>query len=682
MYFLYPWVLWFSFLVAVPIIIHLFYFRRYKTVYFSRNDLLENVIKQSRSQQKLRNLIVLLLRILFVLALVFAFAQPYQKRTNDAFIEQTDAYVLYIDNSFSMNDEGEQGVSLLEEAKSKAITLVQSLPKNVKYFLLTNNSNYSVDKLFSSDEVQKKISEISVVSSSLRWSEVLKRLQEAVETRMMSRTIPVAWFSDGQKYAVDYPAWQNDSIPLSLFYMSHAKNNNISIDSVWFEKPQHLIYQREQLWTTLTNHGHDDVAALPVKLYINDTLKATATINLASKATEKVVFDFVNMRAGWHNGRVEIADFPISFDNTYYFSFNVFSGIKVAVISDQTSSHLQAFFKSDSLFNSVFLSWNAASSKTLSDKQVIILYHVNNISTGLWSELLEMVKKGKVIIIIPSANLQIAEMNTLLQKIGIIYMPKDTTRLNLAINSIDQEFFKGLFVKKEERLAMPWVNLKYPIQLQNNVISDVILSFENGQNALVHLKYEKGNIFCFAHPMLSQNTNLQVHPLFVALFHRMMEKSLQTTALYYTLHPQLSISIPVDTVLMDKPVELQNINTLSTQIPMQQYRYNELNISPNVNEMEAGIYWIIQNNKEIHRLALNYSRKESEMNFYTAEQLSDFFKQKGYKVNLYTVQDLDLLKYTISNEQRGKEWWKWLLGLAFIFLLSEMLIIRFWKVVK
>lgn len=681
MHFLYPWVLWFSFLVAIPIIIHLFYFRRYKTVYFSRNELLESVIKQSRSQQKLRNLLILLLRILFILALVFAFAQPYQKKSANTSIEQTGAYAIYIDNSFSMNDEGEQGVSLLEEAKSKALTLVQSLPKNVKYFLLTNGSNYSVDKLFSADEVQKKISEISIVSSSQRWSELLKRLKQAAESRMISHAIPVAWFSDGQKYAVDYAAWENDSLPISLFYQNHAKNNNISIDSVWFETPQHLINQREKLWATLTNHGNDDVAALPVKLFLNDTLKATATINLASKASEKVVFDFVNMRSGWQSGRIEIADFPVSFDNAYYFTYKVYSSVQVAVVGDQLSSHLQAFFKSDSLFTPVFLSWNAASSRTLSDKQVIILYHVSNLATGLWSDLLEMIKKGVVLIIIPSATVQIAEMNTLFQKIGIAYLPKDTTRLNLAINSIDQEFFKGLFVRKEERPAMPWVSLKYPIRLQSNVISDAILTFENGQNALVQLKYEKGNIFCFAHPILPQTTNLHVHPLFVALFHRMMEKSMQTTTLYYTMQPQLSISVPVDTILSDKPVELRNINTMATQVPVQQYRYNELNLSPNVNEMEAGIYSLVQNNKEIYRLALNYSRKESEMNFYSAEELSTFFKQKGYRVNLYTMQDLDSLKYALTSEQRGKEWWKWLLGLALLFLLIEMLLIRLWKVV-
>lgn len=359
----------------------------------------------------------------------------------------------------------------------------------------------------------------------------------------------------------------------------------------------------------------------------------------------------------------------------------MFSSIQVAVIGDQTSTYLQAFFKSDSLFNPVFLSWNAVSSRTLSDKQVIVLHHVNSIATGVWADLLEMVKKGRVVILIPSANLQITEMNSLLQKIGITYMFRDTMRLNLAINSIDQEFFKGLFVKKEERPAMPWVSLKYPIKLQSNVISDAILTFENGQNALVQVKYEKGNFFCFAYPILPQTTNFHVHPLFVALFHRMMEKSMQTTTLYYTMHPQLSISVPVDTVLIDKPVELRNINTLSTQIPMQQYRYNELNINPNVNDMEAGIYLLIQNNKEIYRMAFNYTRKESEMNFYTADQLSDFFKQKGYRVNLYTMQDLDLLKYTISKEQKGKEWWKWLLVLALMCLLVEMLLIRLWKVV-
>lgn len=70
---------------------------------------------------------------------------------------------------------------------------------------------------------RKKISEISVVSSSLRWSELLKRLKQVAGARTINQTIPVAWFSDGQKYAVDYTVWENDSLPLSLFYLSHAK---------------------------------------------------------------------------------------------------------------------------------------------------------------------------------------------------------------------------------------------------------------------------------------------------------------------------------------------------------------------------------------------------------------------------------------------------------------------------
>ncbi|HMX40777.1 MAG TPA: BatA domain-containing protein [Saprospiraceae bacterium] len=52
--------------LAIPIIIHLFYFRRFKKVYFTNVRFLKEVKEETSNRQKLRNLLVLLMRCLAI----------------------------------------------------------------------------------------------------------------------------------------------------------------------------------------------------------------------------------------------------------------------------------------------------------------------------------------------------------------------------------------------------------------------------------------------------------------------------------------------------------------------------------------------------------------------------------------------------------------------------------------
>src|SRR6187402_4015179 len=76
MQFLYPAFLWALSALAIPIIIHLFYFRRYKKVYFSNLRFLREVKEETSARNKLRNLLILLARLLAMAGIIFAFAQP------------------------------------------------------------------------------------------------------------------------------------------------------------------------------------------------------------------------------------------------------------------------------------------------------------------------------------------------------------------------------------------------------------------------------------------------------------------------------------------------------------------------------------------------------------------------------------------------------------------------------
>ena len=105
--------------IAIPIAVHLFNFRRYKKVYFSNIEKLEQIQTETRRQSTLRQLLILLCRILAITFLVLAFAQPTIFDKTNTLKPGANDVSIYIDNSFSMeNSNG--STTLLELAKTKA----------------------------------------------------------------------------------------------------------------------------------------------------------------------------------------------------------------------------------------------------------------------------------------------------------------------------------------------------------------------------------------------------------------------------------------------------------------------------------------------------------------------------------------------------------------------------------
>ena len=119
MNFLYPGFLFALLTIAIPIVIHLFNFRKFKKVYFSNVQFLKEAKEQNSSREKLKHLLVLFSRILAVAFLVFAFARPFVSSEKTLNPSQRNLVSIYIDNSYSMETVNREG-SLLDEAKRKA----------------------------------------------------------------------------------------------------------------------------------------------------------------------------------------------------------------------------------------------------------------------------------------------------------------------------------------------------------------------------------------------------------------------------------------------------------------------------------------------------------------------------------------------------------------------------------
>ena len=117
-----PQLLYFLFAIAIPILIHLFNFRKHKTIYFSSIRFLKEIKEENKKKSKLKNILILLSRILAITFLVLAFSKPYIPIKNQ---QKTENIFIYIDNSLSMDADFGEG-NLIEIAKEKARKIIQS----------------------------------------------------------------------------------------------------------------------------------------------------------------------------------------------------------------------------------------------------------------------------------------------------------------------------------------------------------------------------------------------------------------------------------------------------------------------------------------------------------------------------------------------------------------------------
>ena len=141
MTFLYPEFLWAISLIAIPIIIHLFNFRRYKKIYYSDISLLKSIKTETKNRSQLKHILILISRILAICSLVLAFCFPF-KPYNNQYINNEKITGIYLDNSLSMSNKN-QNDRLLDLAKQQALDLVEQYSSATRFLFTTNDSSIS-----------------------------------------------------------------------------------------------------------------------------------------------------------------------------------------------------------------------------------------------------------------------------------------------------------------------------------------------------------------------------------------------------------------------------------------------------------------------------------------------------------------------------------------------------------
>ncbi len=676
MYFIHPEILWGLLALLIPIIIHLFNFRRYRKLPFSNIEFLKNITRQTRKQNKLKHLVVLLLRMGAMAFVVLAFANPrLNSRSKNI---NTKVMAVYIDNSFSMMAEGERGM-LFENARELVRSLTTHSGRDQRYLLQTNDFS-SGKQLLGSDEMLKQIDQLKVTPATRMLSSVNQRQHKLLGKL---KGVDSYWFSDFQQNSADFNHFAIDSTDDYYFFpLEEVQNKNIYIDSCYFTKPLVLPGKQAEMKVVLVNTSAASYEKVLLTLEIDDVQRAVAGVDLPAFKTIEVPLSFTTRNSGWQAGKLTIEDYPVTFDDNLYFAFQVSSRIKILDIYDgNPNQYMAAFYRSDSIF-----AWDATSYLQLnptvfSNYSLIILDELPEVTSGLADALTRFVHQGGNLLFVPSREGDLDADNHFLKlwKAGS-FLKGDTAVTRVTGVKVSDELFKEGIHRIPENAALPMVNFHFPMQRGATSGAVSLLTLLNGDVFLVRKKEGNGSLYLLTAPVAKQVTDFAFNPLFASVMYGLAITTDKKSRLFYFMGDDEQVMLPLNTAYEDdNAVEIRQQHGDYRFIPGQLRQAGRTILQLHDGIARDGIYQVIKNDTVATLLAFNYSRRESDMHFFNRQKL-DSVLQKG-PLKHYTVLDgkMNNVREVINQQQKGAQFWKLFIIFAALLLLAEVLILRWWK---
>lgn len=684
MKFLFPTFLFALFTVAIPIIIHLFSFRQYKTVFFSNVGFLKDIKKESKKKSRLKQLLILLARILTLICLVFAFAQPYIPINTDTKKQPNQIVAVYVDNSFSMNALSEQG-QLLEVARNKALEICLAYPPGTKYKLFTNDLDPKHQNIFNKEQFIQQVSEIQSSPVVVPLSMIYNRFD--LQSTEAGTDKNLYLISDFQKAITDVENFGSKTIFSYFLPLTPNRTANLYIDSCWVEVPAHRLKQEEEIFVKIKNSSQQDFQDLPLKLYLNDSIKSITNFSVGAQNEIIASLKFTNNTAGAQLGKIEIVDYPFTHDNNWYISYFVEPHLKALAVFDKSNSSTEGLDYISSLFQNddyVLLDQMDVQSLQISklgEYNTIFLMNLESLSSGFLNELGTVVENGASVVLFPGSGRSIPVNNTFLSRFGAnIITGRDTTKQKISGIDFENPFFKDVFMKREENAILPEINGHFQFSSTIRTTENNLLWFQNDDKALSVIDTENGKIWVFSFSLNKGNESFARDILFVPTLYNIVLNSLPKQQMSLIIGQNNVIEIQGNKNLnLSSTVEIGRTDGKEKFIPSTTVSNRGLRIDFANKIVNDGHYRIQNDGETLRTLAFNYNRSESDLRYFTKAEIKDKIETAQLK-NASVVQDVESNFAEIFDEiQNGKQLWKWFIFLALFFILTEVALSRFWK---
>ncbi|KUO59966.1 hypothetical protein APF79_09340 [bacterium BRH_c32] len=678
MTFLNPAILFGLLAASIPVVIHLFNLRQLKKIEFSSLMFLKTLQKNKIRKIKFKQWLLLLIRVLIIMTLVFAFSRPTMKNVSLFGLGQNakTSAVIILDNSFSMSVLSSSG-SYFNIAKKSAINILDNLDQGDEAAILLV-SDLRENKITFTQNIAllKRIiekAEISGYSGTIN-SAIVKAASIIDESKNYNKEIYL--LTDFQKSRIsndvselsDLSSILNKNIHLFGYKLPQNEISNLAVidfkaENQLFEKNKPITFK-----AAIENYSNSRITNSVASLFINGKRTAQQSFDIDPGTSRELIFETAITSSGLSDIFVELEDDDLLFDNKRYLSIDIPESIPINLISQN---------KRDAEFINVLISANENFNTGNSLKKNFNIL-IGNESSRVLEELKSNIENGGSMILFPGENSELNDFQNIC-KIFELDIPnssvgKKGSFLNpTKFNKIDfnHPVFRNLFESENSELESPLIN--YYFKTNNSQKTRSIINLIDGSELLTEKKLGKGKILTFYVAPVMAWTDMPLKPIFPALIAR--------TIIY------LSAGIKEDGAVISGETIIANLSNRTfpkIEIVTPKFESQFINADSLTNKNyysysytdELGIYKFYDNKKLLDYFSVNALPIESNIEYADEETMKKYFEEINYENDLIELNYDEDISKKIYESRFGVELWKYFIVLALLLAVMEMLIAK------
>ncbi|MBD2716559.1 BatA domain-containing protein [Microvirga sp. STR05] len=665
----YPWFLLGLLGIAIPVVIHLFELRRPKRLLFTNVGFIKEVRLITARQRKLKHLLILFTRICFVVFLTLMFVQPYIKAPEHTSRRQITGILVDSSPSMQAGVNGEQ--SYFDQAVAQARELPNAYSAAAQFVLAQEAGSPMNSAVF-----RAELDKLQVSGQRSEMDNMVRRLGTSNQ-----KPGEIFVFSDFQKNAFSTQSLRAMDSAQQVFLVPVGGNatRNAFVDSVWLDDAFVRMNADILLHVRLRNGGTEAIENCQVKLFVGQRQAATFSVDMPAKMPVSVTARVRLASAASEQCRVELEDYPVSFDNSYYFSLQPSPKVQVVDITGPQTPPTQQLYSNEPLFA---YSWATAGSlnyQVAEAANLLLVQGQSQITAGLRESLRRVVQRGGSVAIVPTDNAQgRASYDQLFRDLGIGPVQWEDVASKPALRSVAvperrNPFFRDVFGVQSRQPVMP----KAAPVLRWSRSGNEILRLQDGDGFLGAFASGKGTVYLFSTPFDEARTDFAQHALFVPVMYRLAMQSYQREQQPAYRLNQGTVVVPIDA----DPSQGEQVFKLTkdslTFIPSQRLQAGTLRFEVPAAMREPGFYTLLRGNQPVATLAFNNDKKESELAAYSADELRQLIGPNRKNVQVYDASAGESVAARYKAERVGTPLWQYCLWAALACLLAEVLLLRF-----
>lgn len=393
--------------IAIPVIIHMINRERKVVVEFPSLMFLERIPYKSVRRQKIRHLLLLILRCLAIAMLVAAFARPFFQRRNTA-ITGTGAreLVVLLDNSASMGYADR--FTKAKDAAKKAISGLGPMD-HATIIVFANEAVVANEPMATPDRLTAAINAAKLSDEATRFAPALKMASQIVSASSLPRR-EVVLISDYQKIG-----WANRNeitfpkgTTITPVDLGGPVPADIAVAQVTTDRDSTGDRDRVTVAARLINTG-SAAKSVSAILSVGGRDVQTKSVTVPPRGAQQVAFTSIAVPSGATKGTVRVNEDSLKQNDKLSFTIAPDEAVPVLVVEPAASRENQGLFLRRALeigdrprFRIEEKEINLLTPRDFEGRAVVILDEVDPPTGAVGARLRQLVEAGLGLVFVPA----------------------------------------------------------------------------------------------------------------------------------------------------------------------------------------------------------------------------------------------------------------------------------------